>query len=455
MKKISIFSIWVVLFTLFPLISRGQALFTKTGTDLTWAQIIAQRLIPIGQTSTAGITGSRIDVNNTHPDITGGLYGKFPFDRNIRIHTVGNSGVSPADFPKWSRWYQEDGNTQVFRMFKDEVNVRNDRAFSGRIEAFSNVSYKQGDGWQEFSARYTIVEPIFAAIMQVKDGGSGWASVIKLDDNGNVDYQEPGGRSTRLASNMKGKSFDLKVRDDGFTSEIFYNGQFIGRHNDGVRLSTTGMRWGLYVHSDNKPIKDGMIFVTGASVNRKVDVVIANNPPIGSFTAPTLSTIKVGYTELFIDVAASDPDNDKIENVTLKINGKALRTETNPPYEWGKVGITPEETLGLPVGTHLLEAVITDSKGATKTVSKTIKVIPTDGVTSVNEEGNGLKQIEIFPNPSKNGVFRLNAATEWEVFTASGESILSGNSDIISLNERTTGLYLLRTNNEVHKIVVQ
>jgi hypothetical protein len=111
MKKINMFSIGLSVLTLAPFTSKGQNLFTKTGTDKTWAQILQQNLIPVGQTSTAGITGSKIDVNNTDPDLSGGLYGKNSFDKNIRIHTLGNSGVSPVDFPKWSRWYQEDGNT--------------------------------------------------------------------------------------------------------------------------------------------------------------------------------------------------------------------------------------------------------------------------------------------------------------------------------------------------------
>lgn len=101
-----------------------------------------------------------------------------------------------------------------------------------------------------------------------------------------------------------------------------------------------------------------------------------NNPPTGSFTVPTFSTLEEGYDALYVKVDASDPDTGgSIANVTLKINGVEIRTESGAPYEWGKEGAFPEETLVLVAGDNLLEAIITDDKGAKFTVSKTITLI--------------------------------------------------------------------------------
>ena len=107
-------------------------LYTQSGTDATWQQILSSNAIPIGTTSTAGVTGSLINVNNSLVEV-GPNKGNAMIS-NLRLHTLGNSSVTRSSFSKWSRWYQEDGNTQVFRLFKDEVNVQNDRANAARIE---------------------------------------------------------------------------------------------------------------------------------------------------------------------------------------------------------------------------------------------------------------------------------------------------------------------------------
>ena len=105
-------------------------LYTQTGTDATWQQLLDSNAIPIGTTSTAGVTGSLINVNNSLVEV--GPNKGNAIISNLRLHTLGNSSVARSSFSKWSRWYQEDGNTQVFRLFKDEVNVQN----KGRLGEF-------------------------------------------------------------------------------------------------------------------------------------------------------------------------------------------------------------------------------------------------------------------------------------------------------------------------------
>ena len=86
-----------------------------------------------------------------------------------------------------------------------------------------------------------------------------------------------------------------------------------------------------------------------------------------------------GYTELYVLADASDPDGDAVSTV-LKIDGNEIRPEVNAPYEWGKVGTeNQDETIGLTVGPHLFEVIVTDSKGASTTISKTITVVEMRG----------------------------------------------------------------------------
>ena len=101
----------------------AQELYTKSGSDLTWQQVKDQNKIP---SASGGLTGSTINVNNDHPLISSSPYKDRAIQNNTAIHTIANSTVPRSDFNKWTRWYQEDGNTQVFRMFKGEINVRND-----------------------------------------------------------------------------------------------------------------------------------------------------------------------------------------------------------------------------------------------------------------------------------------------------------------------------------------
>lgn len=102
-----------------------------------------------------------------------------------------------------------------------------------------------------------------------------------------------------------------------------------------------------------------------------------NTAPTGSFTASFPAMLEEGYDAFQIEVSATDPEGDDI-SLTLAIDGIDLRTESNPPYEWGHTSTndaTATELLGLSVGDHLFEVTITDSKGASTKISKVITVL--------------------------------------------------------------------------------
>lgn len=107
-----------------------------------------------------------------------------------------------------------------------------------------------------------------------------------------------------------------------------------------------------------------------------------NEPPVGEFVNPTFNSIEEGYNMLYVKVDASDPNGDAI-SLKLMIDGQEIRSEASAPYEWGHVSTSSDftfETLGLGVGSHLLQVIITDSKGASTTISKTI-IVTEKGVT--------------------------------------------------------------------------
>lgn len=245
-------------------------LYTQIGTDFTWEQLLNEKLIPIGVNSNGGVPGSEIDVKNDL--IEQGPYANFPVEHGIRIHTVGNSAITRKDFYRWTRWYQEDGNTQVFRLFKGEHNVRNERIQAARIEAFSDVSWVKGE-WNEWVGRYTIIktdgvsEPHNCAIFQAKNNISDWGVMLNLTADGDIILNHRRHQpDVTIATNMTGKSFDVRIRDNGHDYEVYLDDEFVGSGYYERPEGKTSFRWGLYVGATDIG-DDIMIFVTGATVN--------------------------------------------------------------------------------------------------------------------------------------------------------------------------------------------
>lgn len=240
-------------------------LFTQNGEDPSFAEILSSGKLKKGETSKGGVTGSKIDVNNELVESSPEARRAIP--KEIRIHTLGNSVITRTHFDKWSRWYQEDGSTQVFRLFKGEVNTRNARENAARIESFSNVSWQKG-GWHEWSGTYTIVKPHGAAIFQAKNNINDWSVQINMNSKGDVILNHRRGEDKVIASNMVAKPFRIRVRDNGENYEVFLDGQKVGEGSYKRPKGKTGFRWGMYL-GKSEVSQDAMIFVSGATIDGK------------------------------------------------------------------------------------------------------------------------------------------------------------------------------------------
>ncbi|MBN2451931.1 MAG: hypothetical protein JXR77_16205, partial [Lentisphaeria bacterium] len=229
------------------------------GTDPSFQSLLGDGVLPVGQNSTGGVTGSTIDVNNAV--VEQGANAGTPIPEDILIHTLGNSVIGRQDFPKWTRWYQEDGNTQVFRLFEGEHNVRNSRPDAARVEAFSRLQWQSG-AWHEWVGTYTIVKPHGCSIFQAKNNRNDWSVMINLTNDGDIVLNHRRHQEDKvIARNMTGKSFDLKVRDNGHDYEVYLNGEKVGAGYYSRPEGHTAFRWGMY---DGTIKHDAMIFVTGA-----------------------------------------------------------------------------------------------------------------------------------------------------------------------------------------------
>ena len=257
-------------------------IYDQTVTEPAWEEVLTSgALEPLGTNTTRGVKGTQVDINNAL--IETGPYGDIPIEsksRQILIHTVGHSTIPADDFHKWSRWYQEDGNTQVFRLFKGEHNVRNTRKNAARVEAFSPTDrwMPEPGVWREFGARFTIVKSAgcvgfhHCSIFQAKGNNvDHWSVMLRVDENANLWFHPRRGSGIEnnknrrlLFENVLGKPFDLKVRDNGLDYEMYIDGQLVGT-GQWPRTEEIGFRWGIYV-GQSEVADDIMVLVTGVTM---------------------------------------------------------------------------------------------------------------------------------------------------------------------------------------------
>jgi hypothetical protein len=245
----------------------SEPLFTAHGTDPTFEELLKRGKLPEGHSSKAGVTGSKVKVNNGLVELT--PEAKRPIARAIKLHTLANSAIPRGEFSQWSRWYQEDGSTQIFRLFKGETNVHNARENAARVETFSQVEWKRGD-WHEWSGTYTLIKPHGAAIFQAKNNVNDWSVQINMNANGDVILNHRRGKDKVIAKQMVGKPFHIRVRDNGQDYEVELDGKKVGEGSYERPKGTTRFRWGMYVGHSTVD-HEAMLFVSGATVDGRSD----------------------------------------------------------------------------------------------------------------------------------------------------------------------------------------
>ncbi|MFM9025550.1 MAG: beta strand repeat-containing protein [Planctomycetaceae bacterium] len=371
-------------------------LYTQTGTDATWQQLLDSNAIPIGTTSYAGVLGSTINVDNALVEV--GPNKGNPIISNLRIHTLGNSSVQRGSFSKWSRWYQEDGTTQVFRLFKDEVNVQNDRANAARIESFNpDVGWAAGDGWFKWQGTYTIIKPVGGAVFQAKNSDNDWAVMINTNGNGDVTLNHRTGTDQVLATNMVGQPFDITVYDNGTNYMVYMDDQYAGYGSFSRPTGSTVFRWGMYV-GDSVPARDAMLFVTGAKISSNVTA-----PPklSGSLAALPARVIRGAVISGTLSVSNSTPVTSSTGAARLDYayssSGLFAGSGTGSDMALGgastHVRAVTTPTTGLFTG--IVTATATSPLTATPTYSQTVSMSVLDPAIGSFASGSTLPSIEI------------------------------------------------------------
>jgi len=373
-----------------------NTLYTQTGTDATWQQLLAASAIPVGTTSTAGVTGSVINVDNSLVGL--GPNQANPIISNLRLHTLGNTSVTRGSFSKWSRWYQEDGTTQVFRLFKDEVNVQSTRPNAARIESFNPDSdWAAGEGWFKWQGTYTIIKPIGGAVFQAKNSDNDWAVMINTNGNGDVTLNHRTGTDEVLATNMVGQPFDLTVYDNGTNYVVYMDDQYRGYGSFSRPTGLTEFRWGMYV-GDSVPARDAMLFVTGAKISSNV---IAP-PKLSATLAPLPATVirgaaVSGTLSVWNSIPVTSSTGAARLDYAFSSSGLFAGSGTGSDTALGSTSthLIPVQTGSVGLFTGGVSAAATSPETATPTFSQTASMSVLDPAIGSFAAGSTLATIDI------------------------------------------------------------
>ncbi len=74
--------------------------------------------------------------------------------------------------------------------------------------------------------------------------------------------------------------------------------------------------------------------------------------------------------------------------------------------------------------------------------------------TSINAISNS-KALKAYPNPSATGIFTIEDITTWTVYNSAGSIVLTGEGEKIDLSNYSKGVYILKSDTSVVKLIVK
>ncbi|WP_200979966.1 hypothetical protein [Echinicola sp. 20G] len=228
--------------------------------------------------------GTFIDVPNSTIETTSTGTRLVMSDNDMRWHNPLNSQVTDPN--ESTRWYQKDGNTQVFRVIPGDENWQSSRVGAARSEAYApNLGIRRDDNKvMTFSARYHVAAhngakdvKIFQSKATAANGfDPAWGVALHVTASGDIDIIKRGvswAQNQRISTGKSvGQSFNLRVTDDGFTYRVYIdNVQKATGTWDRANLKSV-CRWGAYVQGGANGILPGsvsnpeIVYVSGARV---------------------------------------------------------------------------------------------------------------------------------------------------------------------------------------------
>jgi hypothetical protein len=89
-----------------------------------------------------------------------------------------------------------------------------------------------------------------------------------MNSNGDVVLNHRRAKVKVIATNMVGKPFRIRVKDNGLNYEVYLEDKKVAEGSFARPEGTTGFRWGMYL-GKNEVSQDAMIFVSGVAIDGK------------------------------------------------------------------------------------------------------------------------------------------------------------------------------------------
>jgi endoglucanase len=167
----------------------------------------------------------------------------------------------------------------------------------------------------------------------------------------------------------------------------------------------------------------------------------------GEWLEYTVNIAKADYYQFTFRVA----NGLKPGSLNLELDGTPLLATTIVPNtgSWTTYA-NLIKTISLPQGVHVLRLNI--EKAAFNFDNINVIIDPLSSNNKVEE----INRVNVFPNPSETGLFKLSQVSAWEVFCLHGLKLAEGTSQEIDLSAKPKGMYLIKTeNNQLTKVTIE
>ncbi len=186
--------------------------------------------------------------------------------------------------------------------------------------------------------------------------------------------------------------------------------------------------------------------------NDAVDITAANGGNVVGWTANgewleyTVNVTQAGSYDFEFVTSSLNGSGE----VSISLGNTVVASSILVPSSGGwAVYQTIKKTFSLTSGTKVLRLnIVKGGFNFDKIVVK--RAVPTNIET--NLENNS---ISIYPNPSDNGLFQMTQSVNWKVVSLLGHEIKSGTGDQINLSEQPKGVYLIKFNDKIERVVIE
>lgn len=177
------------------------------------------------------------------------------------------------------------------------------------------------------------------------------------------------------------------------------------------------------------------------TVEKTITITRKNVAPTIEITSPSEGFVfDVGEE---ITITADATDDSGVTKVNFKINNAYYSQDATANGVEYSAKFTADTPGVYVVGAKAFDA---DGESTEVTINVEFRIVTGTKKTISNI-------VTIYPNPSNNGVFKLSQSMFYQVFNISGGLLVEDNSQIIDLSDEPKGMYLLKVENNLYKLI--